>query len=93
MTACGRRGREFGKISQARTLESEVRPLSDKYAKPRKLAPWLEAERYFKRYRDTQKVTLPRMQMPMLSQILYSDGSAPITPMLTQDEGCGKVNS
>lgn len=64
-------------------------PIHHKRAMPK----WLEAERYFKRYRDTQKVTLPRMQTPMLSQMLYSDGTAPITPMLTQDEGCGKVNS
>lgn len=61
--------------------------------KPRKLPRWREAERYFKRYRDTQKVTLPRMQTPMLSQMLYSDGTVPVMPILTQDEGCGKVNS
>lgn len=52
--------------------------------KPRKLPRWREAERYFKRYRDTQKVTLARSP----SLIVMDDaGSVDWAKLAEQDDG------
>lgn len=43
----------------------QAKPKTGQYqitARPRKVAPWREAERYFKRYRDTKKVIPLRPQ-------------------------------